>query len=94
MKPVGVEARAPTYLHVMPGKAWQLLWWLIYRMDEHSQVLGGWRRLAASELGCDRIHIYRCAKVLLDHGFIDTRPNERSVKVIVSAINAPEPERT
>lgn len=70
------------YLHEMPSAAWQLLWWLILKMDkETKQVRGGWRERAAKELKRDRVWMGRCAQHLQERNLITTEPRARWVQV-------------
>lgn len=73
----------PIYRHELPALAWQLLWWLCVRMDEHGEVRGGWRTQAAKDIGKHRIWLSRCAAKLTEQGLIDTKRSQRSVKVNV-----------
>lgn len=82
---VGVRQVA-IYRHEMPSTAWQLLWWLICKMDENKEIRGGWRIAAAGAMKRDRIWIGRCAEHLLDRGLIDTAPGRRYVKVLTGNI--------
>jgi hypothetical protein len=82
---VGVEDR-PIYTHPLPAGAWALLWWLICRMDERCEVRGGWRKLAADEIGHHRISMQLAAKMLVEAGLIECEPRARYVKVLISRI--------
>lgn len=55
-------------------------------MDERCEIHGGWRVLAARELGKERIWVAKCADRLLASGLVDTAPGKRYVKVLVSNI--------
>lgn len=78
----------PIYkIKLAPG-AWQLLWWLIARMDDNCLVYGAWRTRAYREIGHDRFWIMRCVKQLASAGLIDTKNNQRLVRVLVGNIIA------
>ena len=77
----------PIYMLEMPSASWQLLWWLIAKMNEHAEVRDGWRIAAARELRKDRTWIQRCAQVLERNGLIETAPRKRYVRIVVSNIN-------
>lgn len=70
----------------MPAASWQLLWWLICRMDDRCEVHGGWRVAAARDFSKDRIWVGRCAEILHEKGLIDTAPRSRWAKVLVQKI--------
>lgn len=82
---VGIETK-PIFSHQMPGAAWQLLWWLICRMDDNCVVDGGWRTRACEEMGVERGHIGISSRKLAKEGLISTDPHARWVKVEVSRI--------
>ena len=84
---VGVTV-TPIYRKEMPSAAWQLLWWLIWKMDAHCEVSGGWRAQASRELGKDRTWIGKCAESLTENGLIETSRRERRVRVLVANITA------
>ena len=78
----------PIYTLDLSGVAWQLLWWLIARMGKDGVVRckaerTGWRRLAASEMGRDRIHVQASVRRLVAAGLIECAPKERIVRVLV-----------
>lgn len=75
------EPRLAIYRHEMPSAAWQLLWWLICRMNKDGEVHGGWRVRASRELKKDRIWIGRCAQHLQERSLIETAPRQRSARV-------------
>lgn len=79
---VGFKPR-PMWQHEMPSASWQLLWWLISRMDEKHEVRGGWRVHAAGALKKDRTWISRCAEELEKRRLVATEKNARWVRVIV-----------
>lgn len=83
---VGVVDK-PIFLHELSGVSWQLLWWLICKMDDACEVHGGWRVRAAIELGRDRLAIQINAKKLLAAGLIDTAPKRRHVRVLINRIS-------
>lgn len=85
MSAVGLK-QPPIYMHEMPATAWQLLWWMICRMDEKQEVRGGWRIEAARALKRDRIWISRCAEHLVKRNLIYTEPNKRWAQVLVRNI--------
>lgn len=70
----------------MPGVAWQLLWWLISRMDADAKIHDGWRATAAKEMKRDRTHLAKAAEVLQARGLIETAPRKRYVRIIVKNI--------
>jgi len=71
----------PVYRHVLPGVAWQLLWWLVTHMDEHGEIVGPWRVPAARDIGKHRIWIQRCGDKLQEAGLIETQKYRRWVRV-------------
>lgn len=74
----------PIFSLDMPGACWQLLWWLIARMDSDARVYGGWRLRASREMKRDRIWIQHCAETLREHNLIATQARERQVRVLVA----------
>lgn len=76
----------PIYLVEMSGSAWQLLWWLLSRMDKNQEVHGGWRTAGARAIGRDRSWLTHNVTVLNANGLITTGPRARYVKVLVNAI--------
>ena len=83
---VGSKVR-PIWTLDMPGTAWQLLWWMICRMDENGEIRAGWRVEAAGALHRHRIWIGKSAEHLQRHGLIDTAPNRRYVRVLTGNIS-------
>lgn len=79
-------AATPIYMHEMPSAAWQLLWWLIAKMDEKQEVRDGWRIAASRAMRKDRTWIQKCAEVLQEKGLIETAPRKRYVRVIAQNI--------
>jgi len=73
----------PVWDHQMPGACWQLLWWLIARMDERGEIHEGWRVQAAKQMKRDRSWITKSASTLESHGFLETAPRKRYARVIV-----------
>lgn len=82
---IGIREQ-PIYRHDMPATAWQLLWWLICKMDEHQEIHGGWRIAATGDLKKHRQWIGKCAEILQEHGLIDTAPGKRYVRVLTARI--------
>lgn len=70
----------------MPAASWQLLWWLIAKMDDDAEIHEGWRAMAAKEMRRDRSWITHAAKILEQHGFIETAPRKRYCRIIVRNI--------
>lgn len=77
------EPVLPIYRHEMPSAAWQLLWWMICRMDAAKEIHEGWRIRAARELKKDRVWIGRCAQHLQERKLIETAPRRRYARVCV-----------
>ena len=74
------------YSHTMPSLAWQLLWWLLCRMDVNNEVRFGWRAAAARDMRKDRQWLGICAGHLQKRGLIYTEPRRRYAKVLVANI--------
>lgn len=70
----------------MPAAAWQLLWWLIARMDEHAEIREGWRTEAAKQMRRDRSWVSHAAGILEREGFVETAPRKRYCRIIVKNI--------
>ena len=82
---VGIKDRV-IYQHELPSVAWQLLWWLICKMDDKQEIRGGWRIAATGDLKKHRQWIGRCAEILDEHGLIEAPKGKRYAKVLVSRI--------
>lgn len=76
----------PIFKLKLSPAAWQLLWWLIARMDNRCEIRGAWRNMAAKEIGGDRFWLHRCAKQLKDAGLLESPSNGRWAKVHVELI--------
>lgn len=76
----------PIYAHDLPAVSWQLLWWLIVKMDENCEVGDGWRKLAARDLKRDRHWLSKCGRDLMQRGLVDTGPRKRTIRVRVENI--------
>lgn len=78
------DTEQPLYKHELPGAAWQVLLWLIEKMDRNNVVTGGWRNYCALELDRNRIWVSECANKLAEQHLIETVPRSRTVKVLVT----------
>lgn len=83
VKPLGTrtDTNRPIWQYDMPSAAWQLLWWLICKMDENGEVKGGWRRWAAGNLKMHEQWVGRCAQHLVKRNLLETQPRARWCKV-------------
>ncbi len=75
--------KPPIWSLKLHATSWQLLWWLIARMDGAGLVVGGWRGEAARDMGRDRLWVAKCARMLRVAGLIRSDDYERSVTVLV-----------
>lgn len=76
----------PIFKLKLSPAAWQLLWWLIARMDNRCEIRGGWRRAAAREMEGDRFWLHRCSKQLIAAGLLESPPHARWARVHVELI--------
>jgi len=78
-----LRKQVPIYAHDLPSTAWQLLWWMIAKMDEHGELRGGWRSSSARALKRHRIWIGECARRLQEAGLIETAKGRRYARVLI-----------
>lgn len=72
----------PIYRLDMSPTSWQLLWWLVAKMDKQGYVDGGWQSISARQMGRDRTRVARSAKELYQNDLIQRFVGLRRIRVL------------